>query len=216
MSHVVLLGDSIFDNATYVPGEPAVIEQLRDRLPQGWQATLLAVDGAVIRDVAGQLAGLPQDASHLVVSVGGNDAIQHSGVFYEPARSVTEVILRLATIRAQFQEAYREMLAALLTHKKPTAVCTIYDRSPFLGPDWQALAAVGLSVFNDAITREAVICGAPILDLRVLCDELADYSSVSPIEPSAVGGAKIAEAIRRIVTQHEFARRQTAVYGKGP
>jgi hypothetical protein len=29
MKHVVLLGDSIFDNTVYVPGKPAVIEQLR-------------------------------------------------------------------------------------------------------------------------------------------------------------------------------------------
>lgn len=33
MSHVVLLGDSIFDNAAYVAGGPDVIHQLRERLP---------------------------------------------------------------------------------------------------------------------------------------------------------------------------------------
>jgi hypothetical protein len=44
-NHVVLLGDSIFDNATYVPGELPVIDQLRQNLPKGWQATLAAVDG---------------------------------------------------------------------------------------------------------------------------------------------------------------------------
>lgn len=33
MPHIVLLGDSIFDNAADVPGEPPVIEQLRARLP---------------------------------------------------------------------------------------------------------------------------------------------------------------------------------------
>ena len=43
MGHVVLLGDSIFDNALYVPGGPAVIDQLRRELPAGWSATLLAV-----------------------------------------------------------------------------------------------------------------------------------------------------------------------------
>ena len=35
MSHVVLLGDSIFDNASYVPGRPAVIDQMRTSLPRG-------------------------------------------------------------------------------------------------------------------------------------------------------------------------------------
>ena len=73
--HLVLLGDSIFDNAAYVPGgRPAVIDQVRSRLPEGWSATLLARDGSVIDDVHRQLE-LPADATHLVLSVGGNDVL---------------------------------------------------------------------------------------------------------------------------------------------
>ena len=45
-NHVVLLGDSILDNGAYVPGKPAVIDQVRGELPAGWTATLLAVDGS--------------------------------------------------------------------------------------------------------------------------------------------------------------------------
>ena len=33
MKHVVLLGDSVFDNSAYVPNEPDVIEQLKRKLP---------------------------------------------------------------------------------------------------------------------------------------------------------------------------------------
>ncbi len=33
--HVVLLGDSIFDNGVYVPGGPDVVTQLRAELPPG-------------------------------------------------------------------------------------------------------------------------------------------------------------------------------------
>jgi hypothetical protein len=32
VSHVVLLGDSIFDNARYVPGGPSVLEHFRKGL----------------------------------------------------------------------------------------------------------------------------------------------------------------------------------------
>ncbi len=35
MSHVVLLGDSIFDNARYVPGGPPVVERCAAGCPQG-------------------------------------------------------------------------------------------------------------------------------------------------------------------------------------
>ena len=48
MGHIVLLGDSIFDNARYVPDRPPVIEQLRRSLPPGWRASLLAADGAAL------------------------------------------------------------------------------------------------------------------------------------------------------------------------
>jgi hypothetical protein len=47
MGHVVLLGDSIFDIARCVPDRPPVIEQLRQALPRGWTATLLAIDGHI-------------------------------------------------------------------------------------------------------------------------------------------------------------------------
>src|SRR5262245_56431029 len=67
MSHVVLLGDSVFDNAAYVPDRPPVIEQVRRGLPLGWKATLVAVDGHTIKDIATQLPRVPVDATHLVV-----------------------------------------------------------------------------------------------------------------------------------------------------
>jgi hypothetical protein len=84
MKHVVLLGDSVFDNAAYISGGPDVVTQLRQRLPPGWRASLLAVDGSVIASIAQQLARLPADASHLVISVGGNDALGYASVLASP------------------------------------------------------------------------------------------------------------------------------------
>ena len=51
MNHLVLLGDSIFDNAAYTSGAPDVVHQVRQRLPPGWRATLRAVDGATTESV---------------------------------------------------------------------------------------------------------------------------------------------------------------------
>src|SRR5689334_2118739 len=45
MTHVVLIGDSVFDKGAYVAGGPDVVRQLRGVLPGGWRATLTAVDG---------------------------------------------------------------------------------------------------------------------------------------------------------------------------
>ena len=48
MAHVVLLGDSVFDNSAYVAGGPDVVRQLQARLPAGSRASLAACDGARI------------------------------------------------------------------------------------------------------------------------------------------------------------------------
>jgi hypothetical protein len=214
MAHVVLLGDSIFDNGAYVPGGPPVVRQLQQRLGSPWQATLLAVDGHVISDVARQLSHLPADASHLVVSAGGNDALQQSGILQEPARSAADVLLRLAAIQDRFRQEYVSMLEAVLEHDKPTVVCTIYDRVPFPDEPTRRVVFTALSVFNDCIIREAVAAGVVLLDLRLVCQDPGDYSSLSPIEPSVQGGGKIAESIAVILTRHNFALPGCTVYGR--
>ncbi|HEV7252909.1 MAG TPA: SGNH/GDSL hydrolase family protein [Mesorhizobium sp.] len=201
MPHVVLLGDSIFDNAAYVGGAPDVVRQLRAKLPEGFRATLLAVDGAVTAGVQSQLRRLPADASHLVVSVGGNDALRHSGILAESARSVAEAVHRIAGATDEFATDYRAMLDAVLAQNLPTAVCTIYDPR-FDDPLQRKLAATALATFNDRITREGFSRGLPLIDLRLICNEDRDFAN--PIEPSARGGDKIAAAIAGLVTGHGF------------
>lgn len=193
MGHVVLLGDSIFDNAAYVlPGQPDVLAQVRAKLPRDWQATLRAVDGAVTRDVERQLKNMPPDATHLVLSAGGNDALRNIGILREPARAVAEVMERLTGVREEFARNYRAMLDAVMEHRLPVALCTIYD-ARFPDPREQRLVVTGLSIFNDVITREAFARRLPLIDLRLICNEPDDYAN--PIEPSAKGGEKIAAVI---------------------
>jgi lysophospholipase L1-like esterase len=197
MTHVVLLGDSIFDNGAYVRrGEPDVIKQVQAKLTGGWRATLCAVDGAVTTAVMSQLSRVPSDASHLIVSVGGNDALRSSGLLREGARSVAEVIGRFAAVQNEFARNYRAMLDRILDRRLPTSVCTIYD-ARFPDPQEQRLVVTALSIFNDVITREAFSRRIPLIDLRLICDEPDDYAN--PIEPSAKGGDKIAGVIAQVV-----------------
>ena len=207
--HVLLLGDSIFDNKRYVGSDPAVIDQVRENLPEGWKATLLAVDGSVAQNVLVQARRLPNDASHLVVSVGGNDALGESGVLTRPVRSAAEVFAELAEIADRFRRDYHAMLESVLAHGRPTAVCTIYDGN-FDDPGQQRIAAAGLTAFNDVILRAAGQRGLPVLDLRLVFTAESDYANA--IEPAAVGGAKIARLIREIVTGHDFSRGRAVLY----
>ena len=127
MTHAVLLGDSVFANAAYVGGGPEVIAQLRQRLPAGWQASLAAVDGAVIADIPRQLDRVPPDATHLVISVGGNDALRVSAVLSAASHSVADSLEQLWSVRDQFTQGYRAMLDAVDRRGLPFAVSTIYD-----------------------------------------------------------------------------------------
>ena len=209
MTHILLLGDSIFDNASYVAGGPDVVRQLRSYLPGGWQATLGAVDGAVINSVARQLERAPGDATHLVVSVGGNDALHASGILDQPLRSMAEALEGLARIGDRFEHDYRRMLDGVEERGRPTALCTIYNPR-FPDPVRQRLASTALAFLNDIIVRQAVSRGLPLLELRLICNEDRDYAN--PIEPSVNGGDKIARTILRVVAEHDFAVRRTAVF----
>jgi hypothetical protein len=209
MNHMVLLGDSIFDNAAYVNGGPDVIAQLTALLPRDWKASLLAVDGSIATDVISQIAELPTTATHLIVSAGGNDGLSRAEVLQRPATSVGAAVNQLAVIRAEFQRNYTAMLEALLKCRKPLAVCTVYDPH-FPDPTMQRLTTTALNLFNDCIIREAILRGLPVLDLRLICTEAKDYAN--EIEPGVPGGRKIAAGIINLFQTHDFASKRTAIY----
>lgn len=209
MKHLVLLGDSIFDNAAYVKGGPDVLAHLRQQMPPLWRATRRALDGSLLADVHRQILDIPEDATHLIVSAGGNNALQHADILQQPARSSAEVLNTLADVAHRFEAQYQRLLQAVLGLGPPTAVCTIYY--PRMSePLVQKLAVAALTSFNDVIIRQAFLAGIPLIDLRLVCNEDADYAN--EIEPSAAGGRKIAQAILRLVNEHNFERRTTQVF----
>lgn len=206
--HVVLLGDSIFDNAQYVPGKPDVIEQLRAALGSNGKATLLARDGDVTASIEEQLRGVPADATHLVLSVGGNDALGHIGMLERAVQSSSAVFTELAEVQAQFRMGYTKMLAAVQKRGLPTTVCLIYDSN--FDASRKAQADVALTIFNDAILRSAGHAGLPVIDLRRIFDQREDYANA--IEPSEIGGAKMVRVILEVVRAHDFVKGRTTLY----
>jgi hypothetical protein len=208
MKHVVLLGDSVFDNAAYVAGGPDVATQLRERLYSPWRATLGAVDGSVMSSLPEQLARLPRDASCLVVSIGGNDAIGMSSVLGASSGSVAESLLRLAEVRDRFQRDYAAMLDAVGAVGVPAAFCTIYEpRYP--DATSRRAAAAALALIDDCIIRLVSARGLPVIELRSVCSEDADFAN--PIEPSVQGGGKIADAIAGLLITHDFGAKRAEI-----
>ena len=194
MPHIVMLGDSIFDNRSYTGTEPDVVTHLRAMLPEAARATLLAVDGATTRSMARQVGEIPDDATHLVVSVGGNDALGHIDLVQHGSALTSDPFRHLAQIVDGFEADYRSAVQPAFGVGLPTTICTIYNGA-LEDREVATRARVALMMFNDVILRVAVEHHASIIDLRLVCNEQTDYAN--PIEPSGVGGLKIAKSILR-------------------
>jgi len=202
-----MLGDSIFDNGAYTGGAADVRAQVQSLLPSA-EVTSAARDGAVMADIVAQLNSIPHSVTHLVVSIGGNDAIGASGVLEENATSMSDALEKLARVRQHFDRNYRNVIKELLARTLPAAFCTIYEpRFPDIKR--RRAAATALTLLNDVITRRVVESGGSLIDLRVICDGDEDFAN--PIEPSVVGGGNIARAIARFAAND---RPSTTVFGQ--
>ncbi len=218
--HVALLGDSILDNGAYTSGGADVITHVRGMLPAGWRATLLAMDGSLTADLDGQLSYLPRDTTHVVVSVGGNDVLLNLDILRLRVRSELEALMKLGQRIAVFEGAYRRAIKRVLSLGREMAVCTIYNANldeeagaaaMGFSTEEATAALVVLTTFNDAILRVAFEARLRVIELRLVCNEPADYANT--IEPSSRGGEKIARAIVTALGLTEHTGEHSRVFG---
>ena len=139
-NHIVLVGDSIFDNIVYVGENEAVPDHLRQLLPGKVKSTLLAVDGSFSKEVPDQLKNIPCDTTHIFISTGGNDALAAKSVIDSGYDSVKEIDISgnftdlLALLQQAFKNDYRKAITSAIATGKTVTVCTIYDCIPGLEP----------------------------------------------------------------------------------
>src|ERR1041385_398716 len=108
--NVALLGDSILDNRAYTQGEPDVATHLRKLLPGPTDVTLCAIDGSITSDLNSQLKQVPSSVSHLVVSIGGNDALRNSDLLNTPVTSTAQALSLFGQRIDQFEASYRNAI----------------------------------------------------------------------------------------------------------
>jgi hypothetical protein len=195
--HITLLGDSVFDNGSYVePGQNDVTAHLRKKLDAiGGTFEMRAVDGDITTDIEEQLLSHQvTKPCTFVLSVGGNDALGYLGMIQDPTsdKSVSDVLMAFNNIREGFRRSYTNALDLILAQEQPLIVCTIYNPK-YSETGLQTLAETGLSFFNDVIVEEALKRNLPIIDLRKVCSEPEAFAN--PIEPSEVGGDLITDVI---------------------
>ena len=151
---LALFGDSILDNGPYTRPEPDTTAHLGRLLGKGWTVRRLATDGAMMRDVAGQLRALRERATVAVLSIGGNDAVEHIGMLEHPIAHSGIVLEQLDVIAAAFQQQYERVAGAVAERADRVILCTIYDVQ-LEPPAFAKRARVPLAVLNDRIFRTA-------------------------------------------------------------
>lgn len=160
------------------------------------RATLLAVSGSRLADVERQASRSPADATHLIMSAGGNDILDLGRRLRSETGGMLQRIGRMSGMLGEFRQRYRAACKLVAARGRPAALCTIYE-PPFGDPLLRQLGSAALHVVNAAIESEARACGLHVIDLRAICREPADF--FDPIHPSSHGADKISAVLARWV-----------------
>ena len=192
---LVLLGDSIIDNKTYVlDGEKSVLEHIQSKTDM--KTVQLALDGATTDDVLdNQLNNISSEASHIVLSVGGNDLLNEIGFLMEDFKyTPNQVLKRCHSLIAPITQKYESIVSQLQTTSRANLLlCTVYEgdlEGSAIYDDIAISSRAMLSLFNDSIYKTHNKFRTGVLELRNIFIEKEDYAN--PIEPSHQGGEKLA------------------------
>lgn len=202
MSAVCLLGDSIIDNKVYVGrNELSVKEHLEEM--SGAMFKQLAVDGHTTKDVLNfQLNQLPKISTHKVLSIGGNDLLGQISFlknkeFFTPKEIMEQAVCKLAPIK----QRYRAIVEKMSQQKSKILLCTVYEgnlSNDLLYSDIEFASKAMVSMLNDIIYSTGASYNIDVLELRNIFTTPEDYAN--PIEPSHIGGKKLASSIIDWVT----------------
>jgi hypothetical protein len=161
------------------------------------------VDGSICAGVLGSQTGDLSRADHIILSAGGNNALQHVDLLEAVIETTAkDVLVRLWSIQEEFRRDYAALLDCLALTRRPVLVLTVYNpcfHGHGMDSRYQQAAESAVSIINDVIQQEGRRRPFDILELRTLFNDRADYAN--PIEPSAIGGAKLAKCMSNWVRE---------------
>ena len=152
------------------------------------------------------------------MSIGGNDLLQNIS-FLQMTAKLSEVMDKDARIgkwgskelnlsrNKVFEETYFEIIkpmqqeyesivANLSNYRAKLLLCTVYEGDLVDSDEFSDViysSKTMLSIFNDLVYRTAQKYNAEVLELRDIFVSSEDYAN--PIEPSHIGGEKLAKSI---------------------
>lgn len=198
MRHVVLAGDSIFDNTKYAEPDFSVFDLFEVAVPADTRCSMIAVDGATIEGLDNQMNRLPKDTSHLFISCGQKDAEKIAILLNDSDESrFGGMIVEAAH---EYTTLYHTVLQKATNLVKNVVICTVCYNSHGVN----SFITTARALINEVILREAHDLGMPVMDLSAMLNEPTDFSKVSENEISEYGGRKIVLLMEDILKHHDF------------
>jgi hypothetical protein len=205
--HVVLLGDALLDayrSIDKTPGEfeDALLPGTRDQ----WK---ISVVSAAEVERGGPSLALPRDATHAIIFIEGNYAIEQSGLLQSRPDTYGQKLEQLALAADEFEHTLERLIHVAQAARLVIMVCTMFQPS-YKDPVRQRTACAALAVFNDRVTKRAAEARASLIDLRLICNEPDDYDK--PTQLSKSGLQKAANVIRFAMLELAAGARRCEVF----
>ena len=205
--HVVLLGDVLLDAYGSIDKTPGRFED--DLLPGTRDQWKISVISAAEVERAGSSPVLPKDATHAIIFIEGNHAIEQSGLLRIPADACGQTLEQLALAADEFERTLARLIHAAQSARVVIMVCTMFAPN-YKDPQQQRVAGAALAVFNDRVTKRAAAARAALIDLRLICNEADDYDK--PTQLSQGGLQKAANVIRYAMFELDAGARRSEVF----
>ena len=178
--NIILLGDSILNNSTYVkPGE-SVSDVIKRK--GGINIMNVAIDKSKIKDINNQLIRIPSNYNnsntYIFISIGGNDILSLPSQNDEQINELFKEYLK--NIKAIKNKFPKSKIIALNIYHPPSSYYKIYYKS--------------IDLWNKLLNQNT-FDGYNVLNIDEIIKTNNDL--VNEIEPSKQGSTKIANAIMK-------------------
>ncbi|MBE0612461.1 MAG: hypothetical protein IH604_02215 [Burkholderiales bacterium] len=205
--HVVLLGDALLEAYTGIDQTPGKFENAV--LPGTQNQWKLSVVSAAEVERAGSTLALPRDATHAMIFIEGNHAIEQSGLLDSRSDAGDQALEQLSLAADEFERTLERMIQAAQAARLVIMVCAMFQPN-YKDPVRQRAACAALAVFNDRVTKRAAAAHAALIDLRLTCNEPGDYDK--PTLLSRGGVQKVANVIRFAMFELDAGARRSEVF----
>jgi hypothetical protein len=205
--HVVVLGDALLEDYSSIDKAPGRFEE--DLLPGTHDQWKISVVSAAEVERAGSSPVLPRDATHAIIFIEGNHAIEQSGLLRQLTDACAQTLERLSLAADEFERTLARLIHAAKAARLVIMVCTMFTPQ-YKDPLRQRTACAALAVFNDRVTKRAAEARVSLIDLRLICDQAEDYDE--PTRLSKGGLQKAANVIRFAMFELDAGTRRSEVF----